>query len=176
MKIVVVASTNPVKINTTLLGFSKMFPDDNFGVQGISAPSSVPDQPMGEEEILLGATNRVETVSKLASTADYWVGIEGGLEEIDREMLAFDWIVIKSKDGKYGKGRSPAFLLPSKVIELIKQGKELGEADDIVFGHTNSKQASGAVGILTGDVLTRTTLYEPAIILALIPFKNPELY
>jgi non-canonical (house-cleaning) NTP pyrophosphatase len=34
----------------------------------------------------------------------------------------------------------------------------------------------GAVGILTGDVLTRTTYYEPAIILALIPFKNPELY
>lgn len=176
MKTVIVASTNPVKINTALLGFSKMFSNETFGVQGVSAPSGVPDQPIGEEEILLGATNRVENVSKLSLQADYWVGIEGGLEVVDEDMLAFAWIVIKSKEGKYGKGRSPGFLLPKKVIELIKQGKELGEADDIVFGHTNSKQASGAVGILTGDVLTRTTLYEPAIILALIPFKNPDLY
>lgn len=56
------------------------------------------------------------------------------------------------------------------------EGKELGEADDLVFGQTNSKQANGAVGILTDNVLTRTTFYEPAVILALIPFKNPELY
>ena len=176
MKNVVVASTNPVKINATLLGFSKMFPDETFGVQGVSAPSGVPDQPMSEEETIQGATNRVENVSKLAPNADYWVGIEGGLEEVNGDMLAFAWMIVKSKDGKYGKGRGPTFLLPKKVVELIKQGKELGEADDIVFGHTNSKQASGAVGILTGDVLTRTTLYEPAVILALIPFKRPNLY
>jgi non-canonical (house-cleaning) NTP pyrophosphatase len=36
-----------------------------------------------------------------------------------------------------------------------EENKELGEADDIVFGITNSKQANGAVCILTGDILTR---------------------
>ena len=69
-----------------------------------------------------------------------------------------------------------SFYLPPQVAELVRQGVELGEADDIVFGQSNSKQASGAVGLLTGDVIDRAGLYEGAVILALIPFKNRQLY
>lgn len=176
MKKVVVASTNPVKENTARMGLEKMFPDETFEVKGVSAPSGVPDQPMGEEETLLGATNRVMNVSTLAPDADMWMGIEGGLKETDGQMEAFAWIVVKDKNGRMGKGRTGSFFLPAKVAELIHQGMELGKADDVVFGQTNSKQSNGAVGILTGDVLTRTTYYEPAVILALIPFKNSDLY
>ena len=176
MKTVVVASANPVKINTTRVGFAKMFPEETFDVHGISAPSDVSDQPLSGQETLQGATNRANNVSKIASNADYWVGIEGGLEEVNGEFEAFAWVLVKSRDGRMGKGRTGSFFLPKKVAELIKQGKELGEADDLVFGMTNSKQANGAVGILTGNVLTRTTYYEPAVMLALIPFKNHHLY
>ena len=175
-KEVIVASQNPVKINTTEIGFAKMFPHETFEVKGVSAPSDVSDQPMSDKETLKGATNRAENVSKLSPSADYWVGIEGGLEELNGSMEAFAWVVVKSKDGKVGRGKTGTFLLPDKVADLIKQGKELGDADDIVFGQKNSKQANGAIGILTGDVLTRTTFYEPAVIIALIPFKNPDLY
>ena len=153
-----------------------MFPSDIFEVQGISAPSEVSDQPMSDDETLRGAMNRANNVSNLVTEADFWVGIEDGIEEVDGELEAFAWVVVKSKDGRIGKGRTGAFFLPEKVAELVKQGMELGEADDIVFEMTNSKQANGAVGILTGDVLTRTTYYEPAVILALIPFKNKTLY
>jgi non-canonical (house-cleaning) NTP pyrophosphatase len=52
----------------------------------------------------------------------------------------------------------------------------LGEADDIVFGRSNSKQDNGAVGLLTDNVIDRAQLYEHAMILALIPFKNELLY
>ena len=175
MKKIVVASENPVKINTTEIGFQRMFPDIEFEVKGISAKSEVSDQPMGEEETLKGALNRAENVSKLEK-ADYWVGIEGGLKETERKMHSFAWIVVKDKTGKIGKGRTGSFIQPERVAEIIRQGKELGDADDIVFGMKNSKQSNGSIGILTGDVLTRVTFYEPAVILALIPFKNPELY
>ncbi|MBQ0741266.1 DUF84 family protein, partial [Aquimarina celericrescens] len=37
-------------------------------------------------------------------------------------------------------------------------------------------QKSGAVGILTGDIIDRTAYYTEAGILALIPFKNADLY
>ena len=176
MKKVIVASTNPVKVEAAQIGFAKMFPNESFDVHGISAPSEVSEQPMSSNETLMGATNRAHNVSKLAPEADYWIGIEGGIEDVNEELEVFAWVVVKSKDGKIGKGRTGSFFLPEKVAELIKQGMELGEADDIVFGLTNSKQANGAVGILTGDVLTRTTYYEPAVILALIPFKNKTLY
>ena len=75
-----------------------------------------------------------------------------------------------------GKGRSGTFFLPPKIAELIRQGKELGEADDIVFERTNSKQENGAVGILTDGVVDRTKYYTEAVVLALIPFKNERLY
>lgn len=172
---VVVASQNPVKVNTAEIGFAKMFPEETFKVRGVSAPSGVPDQPMSDEETLQGATNRAENVSQL-TPADYWVGIEGGLKEVGGEMEAFAWVVIKSKDGQIGKGKTGSFFIPQKMAELIKAGKEMGEADDIIFNKVNSKQANGTVGNLTGDIITRISYYEPAVILALIPFKNPELY
>lgn len=170
------ASTNPVKINTTVSGFSKMFPEVEWQVEGISVESGVAGQPLSEEETLHGAMNRAKAASGQVPEADYWVGIEGGLEEMGHAMEAFAWIVVESKEGLVGKGRTGSFFLPERIRELIKRGKELGEADDIVFGKTNSKQANGAVGILTKDVLTRTSFYEPAVILALIPFRNRHLY
>ena len=173
---IIVASKNPVKINTAYEGFIKMFPDIVFEIEGISAESNVADQPMSEEKTLQGALNRAENASKINSEADYWVGIEGGLEERKGEMESFAWVAVKSRSGKIGKGRTGTFFLPKAVAELVKQGKELGDADDIVFKKQNSKQANGAIGLLTDDILTRTTFYEPAVIMALIPFKNPDLY
>jgi non-canonical (house-cleaning) NTP pyrophosphatase len=84
-------------------------------------------------------------------------------------------VVVLGKNGM-GQGQTGLFLLPPHVAELVRQGNELGEADDIIFGRKNSKQENGAVGILTGDVIDRAAFYEQAVILALIPFRNPELY
>jgi Protein of unknown function DUF84 len=79
-------------------------------------------------------------------------------------------------NGGVGKGRTGTFFLPEAVAELVRQGKELGEADDIVFSQVNSKQDQGAIGLLAGNVVDRTQLYTHAVILALIPFKNRVLY
>ncbi len=68
------------------------------------------------------------------------------------------------------------FTLPEAVAALIRQGQELGAADDLVFGRVNSKQEQGAVGLLTGGVVDRTQLYAQAVVLALIPFKHRGLY
>lgn len=175
MKKVIIASKNPVKINAVKIGFEKMFPSEKFEFGCISVPSGVKDQPMNNQETMTGAVNRAGNAKAQFQDADFWVGIEGGIEKNGGEMEAFAWIVIKSNDID-GKARTGTFLLSKKVIELIDTGKELGEADDIVFGHTNSKQKNGAVGILTGNVIVRTSYYTEAVILALIPFKNAEIY
>lgn len=176
MKKVIVASTNPVKIESAQSGFAKMFPEESFEVQSVSAPSEISDQPMSSDETLKGATNRVRNVSNLITEADYWIGIEGGVENVHEELEVFAWVVVKAANGKIGKGKTGSFFLPQEIAKLVRQGIELGEADDIVFGRKNSKQANGAIGILTDNVITRTTYYEPAVIMALIPFKNETLY
>lgn len=90
-------------------------------------------------------------------------------------MAAFAWIVITSR-GRVGQARTATFFLPDAVAELVRQGQELGQADDIVFDRTNSKRQEGAVGLLTGNVIDRTQLYAHAVVLALIPFRHPDHY
>ena len=175
MKKIIIASKNPVKINAVKMAFQKVFPEELFVFEGNSIPSNVSDQPIGNEETMLGASNRAKNAMSLFSDADYWVGIEGGVEKTERGMESFSWVFIKSKEIE-GKAKGNIFFLPKKVEELIDQGKELGDADDIVFGDSNSKQKNGSVGILTGDIITRTDYYYAALVLALIPFKNTDLY
>ena len=175
MKKIIIASKNPVKINAVRMAFQKVFPGEDFEFEGISVSSDVSDQPIGDEEIITGATNRVKNAMSSISNADYWVGIEGGVEKTKHGVGSFSWVVIKSKD-KEGKAKGNIFFLPKKIVELIDQGKELGDANDIVFGDNNSKQKNGAVGLLTGDIINRTGYYCTTLVLALIPFKNPNLY
>jgi inosine/xanthosine triphosphatase len=172
---IIIASKNPVKIQAVKNGFEKMFLNQEFEFIGVSVPSNVPDQPMSNAETFLGAKNRAFNAAHEIKDADFYVGIEGGIEEIEDEMQAFAWIFVKSAT-KYGKSRTATFFLPKQVVKLIKEGKELGEADDIIFNRNNSKQENGAVGILTGNIIDRTQYYTEAVILALIPFKNIALY
>jgi inosine/xanthosine triphosphatase len=118
----------------------------------------------------------VKNARVAAPDADYWISFEGGLEEKNGAMEVFAWVAVEDRNGRFGKGRSATFFLPEAVATLVRAGKELGEADDIVFARENSKQSNGAVGILTGDAITRTSYYVEAATCALIPFKNPELY
>ncbi len=170
-KKIIVASKNPVKIEASLNAFKEVFPSEKFNVEGASVPSGVSDQPMSDRKTYKGALNRAQNGKKKFPKGKFWVGIEGGIEKRGDKMITFAWVVVLS-EGIIGKGRSTSFFLPKKVTKLIEEGKELGEANDIVFGKSNSKQKNGAIGLLTGNVITRTTLYEPAIIAALIPFKN----
>jgi inosine/xanthosine triphosphatase len=172
---VVVASANPVKLRAVRLGFQRMFPEQEFRFEELVSVQGYSSQPFGDRETLNSALDRAEHAARLVPEADFWVGVEGGIEDEAGQMSAFAWIVIKTID-RLGKGRTGTFYLPYAVASLVRQGKELGDADDIIFGRSNSKQANGAIGILTGDVVDRTQLYEQAVILALIPFKNPQLY
>lgn len=172
---IIIASQNPVKIKAAELGFHRVYTDVPIEIQGISVPSGVSCQPFTDEETLLGAATRAQQALKAVPQSDFWVGIEGGIHLIKDEVAAFAWVVILSKN-QIGKGRTSTFFLPEKIAELIHQGYELGEADDLVFGRQNSKQENGAVGLLTGDIVDRCALYEQAVIMALIPFKNPDLY
>ncbi len=176
MKKIIIASKNPVKIQATKNAFEKMFPEEQFQFDGVSVPSNVADQPMGNEETLLGATNRAQNAHKEVPEADFWVGLEGGLEDKGEIMEGYAWMVVIGANGKVGKSRSASFELPNKVVELVKQGYELSHADDMVFSRINSKHQDGAAGILTHGVVTRADFYEQAVVFALVPFANPELY
>jgi inosine/xanthosine triphosphatase len=176
MKTITLTSTNPVKATAALEGFSRMFPTEQFTMHQVRNTLSLPPQPATDKETLNCAEKRAYNARELAPGSDYWVGIEGGSADWSVGMGAFAWVVVLNREGRIGRGRTGEFFLPENVAALVRQGVELGEADDRVFSRNNSKHGSGAVGLLTGDVIDRAGLYVPAVVFALIPFRHPELY
>ncbi|KAE8440924.1 hypothetical protein EG329_006186 [Mollisiaceae sp. DMI_Dod_QoI] len=177
---IVVASKNPVKIAAALEGFQRMFPSNIYTAHGVTAPSGVPEQPFSDAETLQGALNRAQNARQQEPKADYWIGIEGGVEDtpdqIAGTLQSFAWVVVIDREEKRtGKARTATFYQPEEVAQLVRGGMELGHADDAVFGRSNSKQHNGSVGLLTDIVITRETFYVQAVILALIPFKSRKL-
>lgn len=175
-KKVIVASKNPVKIEAAKLGFQDVFANETFEVMGISVPSEVADQPISNQETLDGAYNRAKNARKAMPDADFWIGLEGGVERVGEEMEVFAWMYVIDAEGRVGKAKTAVFYLPPPVVQLVNQGMELGDADDKIFNHQNSKQQGGAIGILTDGQISRMAYYRPAVILALIPIVKKELY
>lgn len=170
---IIVASTNPVKIEAARLGFARMFPQQDFTYEGLSVPSGVSDQPMSSDETLRGATQRAQSAWQARPDAAYAIGIEGGVMPRDASLDVFAWVVVQNGQG-IGRAQTGVFTLPQEVAVLVRQGLELGDADDQVFGRSNSKQANGSIGLLTDDALTRQDYYVQAVVMALIPFKKPQ--
>ena len=170
--LILVGSSNPTKINAVKEAFRVVYPKTKFKVLGRGVSSGVSDQPMGEKETFLGAKKRV--MGLLKDKAEYYVGIEGGCCFVNRKLYAFAWVVTRDKK-RVGCGKTSLFQLPKKIQNLVESGVELGEADDVVFGRKNSKRKDGAVGILTGGLIDRTSYYKEAVVMSLIPFINNEL-
>lgn len=188
---VVVGSRNPVKVEAARLGVERAFPGAEVEVRGVAVPSGVPDQPMDDEETRRGARGRADAAIRAVPEADFWVGMEGGLDELrtatnhdpDRDRLfAYAWVAVRRRGPggtdvpRLGESRTANFELPPRVVELVRGGMELGEADDHVFGRSDSKSEEGAVGLLTRGLVTRAELYAPAVLLALVPFLRRDLF
>jgi inosine/xanthosine triphosphatase len=171
---IAVGSTNPVKIGAVRAVMSGLAPDAT--VTGIAVPSTVADQPFGDEETIRGARARA-IAARAQLGADLGVGLEGGVVELgDGTMQTCAWAVVVDASGKSGVGGSLAMPLPSNVASMIRDGVELGVAMDRLVGAHGTKHGSGAVGILTNGLVDRQRAYEILVIYALAPFLRGDLY
>lgn len=175
-KLVIVASKNPVKIQVAKNAFAAVWPNEEFTFEGIEVSSGVHDQPM-EGEAREGAFIRLANAEKGKPDADFWIAQEGGLFEEGRELYSRAWIAVKMKGDKVVVDASTAsFRLPPEIGMNIRRGMELGDASDLFFNSKNMKHRSGAIGALTGSLVTRTDYYTQAAIIALSELKNKEWY
>jgi len=176
---VLVGSTNPVKINAAKVAICQIFPQTDIECVGIHSPSGVPDQPMTELETRQGAINRVSYCQSLAESgeqsAQLFVAMEGGVDNFEHGPATFAYIVVATAT-QVSVGRSALLPLPSCVYRSLAAGEELGDVMDKLFNTENIKQQGGAIGLLTRGHATRESIYTQALILAMAPLLNPELY
>jgi len=169
---IVVASRNPAKLRAVDEAFARQFPAHTRELITADGDSGVSDQPASDQETRQGARNRARNARMAEPDADYWVGLEGGVETIDGTLTASAWMAVLGADDRLGEARTVTLPLPPSVKALVDQGLELGEANDRVFSTVNSKQRGGAYGLLTNGLLTREGVYTEALVIALLPFVN----
>lgn len=181
-----VGSKNPVKCKASEDGLHKALKptlEEVFEVKsiGYDVPSGVRDQPIGDEETKRGALNRAKAAwvaynSDKGKAPDFAVGLEGGIILEGDEMICSAYMAVYNSPDRFGTARTCSFALPPAIVEKVKGGMELGDADDAVFGGTNSKQKGGTVGHLTRGAIDRSNYYTDAVVLATMPLLWPDMW
>ena len=174
--IVTVGSANPVKVSAVDRIFRKAFRGRKLAIDGIPVDSGVPEEPFGED-VINGAINRAEN-ALAESKAHFGVGVEAGLflSKHTNDYFAVQFCAIVDRGGRITLGHGPGFQLPPVVISEIKRGKTVEEAMAAITGKRRIGRAEGAVGHLSKGLLVRKQLTETAVISALLPRINRELY
>lgn len=122
--ILAVGSKNPVKSAAALQGAQQLFQRSDIEVANYDAPSQVSDQPMGDEETLLGARNRALATynayhAEHGRYPDYSLGLEGGVRvEKEGYLECFAWIVVYNGHF-YSKASTASLLLPQALKKMI---------------------------------------------------------
>lgn len=172
---IAVGSTNPAKIEAVKEAFQKVWPKKKWEVIGVDVKSVVSNQPMSDTESIKGAISRAKQALK-KSKADFAVGIEAGIHQIGKYWFDCGWMVVIDKEGNEGIGSSIRMHTPPRMIKMVREGKEIGEINDIIFKVKNSKHGIGHFGLMTNGAVNRTSAYTDGIISALARFINPDLY
>jgi len=186
---VAVGSTRRPKLNAvwealTVFGPS-LDPNAQFEVVGQEVASGVGHTPATRAELMAGARQRADALVRLAREHSkpwrYFVGLEGGLDVMDQdgERLVFleNWAYVTDGSGRAAYGQSGSILIPAPLAaEVLDHGVELAAAIDAYAGGHGIRDAQGAWGILTRNLITRQDAFRVAVINAFAPFFNAALY
>ena len=187
--LVAVGSTRQPKLNAVSEALEEcgalLDPEARFSVVGIEVPSGVGHTPISREELMAGARGRCEALARLArersETWSYFVGLEGGLDvvhENGRRMTFLEsWAMVADGTGREAYGQAGGILLPEKLAaEVLDRGTELSVAIDSFAGGQGIRDAQGAWGVLTRNLITRQEAFRIAVIHAFAPFFNATIY
>ncbi|MBY8981305.1 MAG: inosine/xanthosine triphosphatase [Candidatus Lokiarchaeota archaeon] len=180
-----VGSLNPTKIEAVNLAYNKFY--KNYNINYIKTDSKVADQPIEMEAILEGAFNRAKNAlvflkkNKKDNSEIYGIGIEAGLAKIslaNSNYMDFQFCVIMDENEKISLGSGIAFEYPQFVIDRIfsEKDNEIGNIMGRLANNINLKNESGAIGFLSKNIINRKDILFQAVICALLPRINEELY
>jgi inosine/xanthosine triphosphatase len=167
-------------VREALAAISQRFPSDaSYGVIGVDVPSGVGHTPLSRDEMITGARQRAQNLLTLARQKNeswkYFTGLEGGLDIIhdrgNRRVFLENWACVLDVSGRESYGQSGAIAMPEGLVKkVVDQRVELSVAIDEFAGETGIRDAQGAWGILTGNLITRQDAFRISFINAFAPF------
>lgn len=171
---VVVGSQNPVKHDAVFQAFSQYF--DNVTIIQAQVVSGVQAFPMTQAETLQGAINRAQQAQKMEPSADFSVGIEGGLCKLNNATY-IQAIAAIMKQAEIHVARSVALEVSQQLVEKLDPTSDKSKKIvDQLLGRKDLFLNEGVIGALTQNRLTRTQMLRDAVICALPRFLLPQFY
>jgi inosine/xanthosine triphosphatase len=159
-------------------------PETKCEVNGYEVESGVSHTPTTREELMQGARQRAEALQeklrKEGVAADFFVGVEGGLDVVaesrTRRVFLESWAYVSNGErGHFGCGGS--IELPSRLAEkVLAQGVELAAAIDEFAGAAGIRDGQGAWGVLSRNLILRQDSFRVAAVAAFAPFFNAAMY
>ena len=147
--------------------------------------TSAPAMPLTDSHLMRGARERADGVRELLAgdglRADYYVGLEGGFHSITidgaRHTFLRGWAYAADSEGRGYYGAAPSVTVPASIVARVERtGRELSEVMDEVAGEYDVRSRQGAWGVLSRGLLTRAMSFETALLAALAPFYNANLF
>ncbi len=168
-----IGSTNPAKVRAVERALAILAP--GCAVVALAVPSGVGVQPFGDVAARSGALERARA-ALTASGADIAFGLEGGVELDGPRVWLLSWVAATDPAGREGYASGLRMLLPPSLGTGLRAGTELGTLVDALFGVTDSKTASGAIGLLTAGAVSRTDAFADLVAMSLAPWIHPDHY
>jgi inosine/xanthosine triphosphatase len=183
--VVAVGSTRRPKLDAVRDALAAITPrfanNPTFEITGIEVPSGVRHTPLSREDIMTGARLRVEALVRMGREKKlpwkYFVGLEGGIDVVReggvRWAFLESWAYVTDTAGRASYGLSGAILLPESLAKtVVDDGVELSEAIDAFAGAKGIRDAQGAWGVLTGNLITRQDSFRVALVTAFSALLN----
>lgn len=164
---VAVGSENPVKVEAVQLAFNRVWPRRKFEFSATKVASGVSEQPLSDREMIKGARQRAALAISGQQSAEYGVGLEGGLLKLGQDWFGRSWVVVCSRGGKTGIASSVSCQIPRVMMDLVHKGKDMKQVVEILYGIKDIGKKQGYWGILTNNRITRSSGYAEAVMMAL---------
>jgi inosine/xanthosine triphosphatase len=187
--LVAVGSTRALKVQAVseaLASFGAwLAPGAEFDVRGIDVPSGVSHTPQSRAESMAGARIRAQALVQMAreraESWAYFVGLEGGIDVVQedgkRRVFLESWAFVADAAGREAWGHAGGVMLPEALAdEILDHGVELSAAIDQFAGAAGIRDAQGAWGVLTRNLITRQDVLRAAVTNAFAPFFNASAY
>ena len=171
---IAVGTKNPSKLCAVEDAFKALYPDTLIECIGVDVPSGVSEQPMNDDETMFGAQNRAQEALIAVKDANYGVGLEGGLHQVQGTWFTGNFASVVSRSGLVGFGISPRVAVPEELIQKVKSGVDLSKAFQAVFGIAEIGKKEGLLGYMTNGVITRASASKDAIIAAMGQVRHLE--
>jgi inosine/xanthosine triphosphatase len=176
--VIVLGSTSIYKKAAAEKAFHDVYPGHEIDLQLVKAPSEVNSQPVGNEETLLGARNRLKNAKKEkeGQKYDFVVAMENGVFSVlnGKETIWFDigWIILEDAQGKQSVSFSSGVVFPTRFIfEAEHRGLQLTTVGSVIAEETGADEWNPHK-LLTNNILSRPDLLDQALKIAIGQYQK----